>query len=146
MISVHYYAPEERKIWSHIGIAFAAVYTTMVSIVYIVELTVIIPQILQGASGQVAQFNVIDNPGFAQSVDGLGYGMQSLSTLFAAQVFIGGGRLEKHDSQAHVSQRTNRVGKHPGNILSSVSGNRSAVDGHSSSSGHFTSHCDQENY
>lgn len=26
MISIHHYAPEDKKIWSHIGVAFATIY------------------------------------------------------------------------------------------------------------------------
>jgi hypothetical protein len=34
MLCVHYYAPEEKKIWSHAGILFATIYAVMVSINY----------------------------------------------------------------------------------------------------------------
>lgn len=92
-VSIYHYASPERKIWGHIGLAFAALYAILVSIVYFVELTVVIPHVLQGNTAEIAL--LLFQPGsFMVAVDGLGYGFMSLSTLFAAQVFYGG-RLER---------------------------------------------------
>ncbi|HSD57363.1 MAG TPA: hypothetical protein VLB04_04200 [Methanotrichaceae archaeon] len=92
-VSIYHYASEERKIWGHIGLAFAALYAILVSTVYFVELTVVIPRIFQGSTAEIAL--LLFQPGsFMVAVDGLGYGFMSLSTLFAAQVFQGG-KLER---------------------------------------------------
>jgi hypothetical protein len=90
MVSICYYAPQNRRVWGHIGAAFAIAYAVLVSFVYFVELTVVIPQIIQGKGNEVTL--LLFNPGsFMQAIDGLGYGFMSLSTLFAAQVFDGAG-------------------------------------------------------
>jgi len=76
------------------GAAFAITYTVLVSAVYFVELTVVIPRLIQGRGDEVAL--LLFNPGsFMQAVDGLGYGFMSLSALFAAQVFDGAGLLRR---------------------------------------------------
>lgn len=93
MVSVHYYASDEKKIWSHIGLIFAVIYTVLVSIVYFVELTVVVPRIFQGDTNEVTLL-LFDEGSFMVAVDGLGYGFMSLATLFAGLVFRGG-RLER---------------------------------------------------
>ncbi len=90
MISVHYYASAERKIWSHMALTFATVYAVLVSTVYFTQLTVVIPNILQGQSDKVAL--LLFNAGsFMVAVDGLGYGFMSMAALSAAAVFAGKG-------------------------------------------------------
>jgi hypothetical protein len=88
MVSVHYAAPDEKKIWSHIGITFAVLYAALVSIVYVTWLFVVEPHVLRGEANQVAL--LIFAPGsFVQMVDGLGYTFMGIATLFAAPVFAG---------------------------------------------------------
>ena len=98
MVSIHHYASEERKIWSHMALVLAVMYTTLNSTVYFVQLNVVLPLTLAGEASRV-QFLVLSNqwfgiPGansFMYGVDAFGYGLMSLSTLFAAPVFVGGG-------------------------------------------------------
>jgi hypothetical protein len=88
MVSIHYAAPEEKKIWSHIGITFAVLYAALVSIVYVTWLFVVEPHVLRGQAEQVALLSFA--PGsFMQMVDGLGYTFMGIATLFAAPVFAG---------------------------------------------------------
>lgn len=37
-VSIHYYAERSDRIWSHLGVAFASMYATLISIVYYVQL------------------------------------------------------------------------------------------------------------
>ena len=93
MVSVHYAAPFEKQIWSHIGIAFALLYAALVSIVYVTWLFVVEPHVLRGQANQVAL--LIFAPGsFLQMVDGLGYTFMGVALFFAAPVFTGK-RLDK---------------------------------------------------
>jgi hypothetical protein len=88
MVSIHYGAPFEKKIWSHIGIAFAVLYAALVSIVYVTWLFVAEPHMLRGEANQVALFTFTQGS-FLQMVDGLGYTFMGIATLFAAPVFAG---------------------------------------------------------
>ncbi len=93
MVSVHYYASEERKIWSHIGLVFATIYAVLISINYYVQLTFVVPRLLQGDVDSVSlqPFLFVPFDSFLYSVDILGYSFMSLATLFAAFAFAGSG-------------------------------------------------------
>lgn len=93
MVSVHYYAPENRKIWSHLGVVFATIYAVLISMNYYVQLTFILPHLIEGntESVQVQPFLFVPFDSFLYSVDVLGYSFMSLATLFAAFVFTGKG-------------------------------------------------------
>jgi len=56
MVSIHYYAVSEKKIWSHLGIAFTLVYAVMASINYITQLTVVRLSILNKETDGLAMF------------------------------------------------------------------------------------------
>jgi hypothetical protein len=87
LISIHYYAPEERKIYSHIGMTFGVLYAALVSIVYFVELSVAVPMIFKGQT--YPAWLSFTSPSMLVSIDGLGYMFMALATLFASQVFAG---------------------------------------------------------
>jgi len=88
MVSVHYAAPDEKKIWSHIGITLAVLYAALISIVYVTWLFVVEPHVLRGEANQVAL--LLFAPGsFLQMVDGLGYTFMGVALFFAAPVFAG---------------------------------------------------------
>jgi len=101
MISIHYYASDERKIWSHIGLAFAIMYATLNSAVYFLQMTVLLPLTLIGEADKVA-FLIFDKPSFIYGLDALGYSLMSLATLFVAPVFVGG-RLEQWTRRALIA-------------------------------------------
>lgn len=93
MVSIHYYASEENKIWSHVGMSFAIVYMVLVSIVYFVELVVVVPHLQRGEADKVALL-IFEWGSFMFAVDIIGYSFMNLATLFAAPVFSGK-RLER---------------------------------------------------
>ena len=94
MLCVHHCAAPDRKIWSHAGVIFAAVYAVMVTINYYVQLTLVVPHMMLNDPEPVRPFLFIPFDSFIYSVDVLGYSFMSLSTLFAAFAFTGPG-LEK---------------------------------------------------
>ena len=89
MIGVRYLVPERRQIWAQAGVAFATVYATLIGIVYYVQLTLVMPRMLQGRTEDidVLLFRPFDS--FLYSVDLLGYSSMSLATLFAAFGLVG---------------------------------------------------------
>lgn len=91
MASIHYYAPQERKIWSHTGLAFATIYATLITIVYFVQLTLVLPRLIRGEVDDIQLLLFVPFDSFLYAVDILGYSFMSLATLFAAQVFTGSG-------------------------------------------------------
>jgi hypothetical protein len=91
MVSVHYLAPGDRKVWSHVAVAFATAYTVLISLVYFVQLTLVAPRMAHGRVDGIEPFLFVPFDSFLYAVDILGYTFMSVSTLFAAQVFSGGG-------------------------------------------------------
>lgn len=89
---VHCHAPADRRIWSQTGLVFATMYGTLICMNYFVQLTLVAPALYRGDVSDSVRpflFNVFNS--FTYSVDLLGYSFMSLSTLFAAFVFIGSG-------------------------------------------------------
>jgi len=91
IVSVHQLAPLERKVWSHAAVGFAAIYATLISMVYFVQLTLVAPRLAQGRMEGIELLRFIPFDSFLYAVDLLGYSFMSVSTLFAAQVFRGSG-------------------------------------------------------
>jgi len=91
ILCVHYFAPADKKIWSHAGIIFATIYAVMVSINYYVQLTLVVPHLMRGEVESIRPFLFTPFDSFIYSVDVLGYSFMSLATLFAAFVFNGEG-------------------------------------------------------
>lgn len=88
MACIHCYASNERKVFSLVGLSFAIVYATLISVNYFIQLTFV----------RQSSFNVevfaMDNPqSMMWVIEVLGYFFMGLSTLFAAPVF-GSGRIE----------------------------------------------------
>jgi hypothetical protein len=88
MISVHYYASEDKRIWSQIGMLLATAYFVFVNIVYFTVLTVTLPHFLNGDLASVEILRYVPKS-FMTGIDALGYTSMSLATLFAAPVFFG---------------------------------------------------------
>jgi hypothetical protein len=93
MVSLHYYASPDKKIWSHLGIAFALIYAVMASINYIIQLTVVRLSILNKETDGLAMF-VMGNSHSIFWALASSYAFMNLAMLFAAPVF-GSGRLER---------------------------------------------------
>lgn len=93
MVSIHYYAATDKKIWSHLGIAFTLIYAVMASINYITQLTVVRLSILNKETEGLAMF-VMGNSHSIFWALASAYVFMNLAMLFAAPVFDGG-KLER---------------------------------------------------
>jgi hypothetical protein len=91
MVSVHYLAPVDKKIWSHAALVFATAYAVLISTVYFVQLTLVMPRIARGQTAGIEPFLFVPFDSFLYAVDILGYSFMSVATLLAARVFAGGG-------------------------------------------------------
>ena len=86
MISFHYIAPGDLKIWTAIGWSFALLYSISASIVYFTQLTVVLPLQLKGEIDE-KHVLIFQSKSFLMAIDCLGYFFMSLSTFFAAFAF-----------------------------------------------------------
>lgn len=91
VVSIHQLASADRKIWSHLAVAFGTAYAVLISIVYYVQLTLVSPRMASGRIEGIEMFLFVPFDSFLYSVDILGYSFMSISTLFAAKVFTGNG-------------------------------------------------------
>lgn len=85
MAAVHVAAPVDKRMWSLSALGLAVMYAVMVSVVYITQLSVVIPG--EAAGRDVAAFACCEQGRFLTGVDLLGYTLMSVSTLFAAPVY-----------------------------------------------------------
>jgi hypothetical protein len=95
LVSVHYTAPEAKRVWSHAALLFGVLYAAFVSIVYITWLFVAEPHVIAHTSnGSAAIFGYqgssMASGSFAYLLDGLGYTYMSLAVCLTAPVFAGG--------------------------------------------------------
>ena len=91
MLSVHEATPPERRIWSHAAVAFATVYTVLISLNYFVQLAWVGPRLSAGRPQGLEPFLFVPFDSFLYAVDILGYSFMSVATLFAAFAIPGGG-------------------------------------------------------
>ena len=89
MVSIHYYAAPDKRIWSHLGIEFALIYAVMASINYITQLTIVRLSILNNETDGLAMF-VMGNSHSTFWALASAYAFMNLAMLFAAPVFYGG--------------------------------------------------------
>jgi hypothetical protein len=86
MIALHYTVPVERRIWTHCALTFAVMYAVLVVIVYPTQLAVVVPAKLAGNAAAV-QGLAVSAGTFVWVIDGAGYLLMGLATLFAAGAF-----------------------------------------------------------
>ena len=79
-------APQHARIWSRLGVGFATIYTTINTIVYFTQLTVVSPALFAG-QGQSVAVLLFTPHSFMQSANGLAYGLMSAAALLASQSF-----------------------------------------------------------
>ena len=84
IIAVRHLIPEGRRIWGEAGVAFAIIYATLIGIVYYVQLTLVLPRMLEGRTDDIGVLLFVPFDSFLYSVDLLGYSFMSLATLVAA--------------------------------------------------------------
>ncbi|MCM1984058.1 hypothetical protein [Lyngbya confervoides] len=89
--TIHHLTFPERRLWSQIALAFATVYTGLISLVYFVQLTLVLPHLMRGETAGIEMLLFTPFDSFLYAVDILGYSFMSLATLFVAGVFPGKG-------------------------------------------------------
>lgn len=86
IVCLHYTIPVNRKVYTAIASLFAAVYCTLVSLVYFTQLTVFVPALMNGVIDDTNTF-AFTGKSFMVSADALGYTVLDLSALFIAFAF-----------------------------------------------------------
>ena len=95
MISIHYFAANDKKIYSHLGVSFALISTATLAIDYFLQVSVIQPSLLQGETDGIALLSQFNGHGIFIVLEEIGFFMMSMSMLFMAPVFAGKTKAEK---------------------------------------------------
>jgi hypothetical protein len=82
-------APRDKKIFSRLGLIFAAISSTLLITDYFLQLTVIQPSLLSGETDGVAMLSQFNSHGIFIALEELGYLLMSIASLFLAFVFSG---------------------------------------------------------
>jgi hypothetical protein len=93
MVGVHYYAAPERRLWSHLGLAFTLLYASLALTNYLLQLITVRRSLLGGDTDGLAPL-VMGNPHSVFWALASTYILMNLAMLFAAPVFAGS-RLER---------------------------------------------------
>lgn len=86
LVAAHYTVRPELRLWTHAAIVFAVAYATLVTIVYPTQLALVVPAKLAGDAQEV-ELLMVTRGTFVWIIDGAGYILMGLATLFAAQAF-----------------------------------------------------------
>ncbi|HWR27709.1 MAG TPA: hypothetical protein VN377_04645 [Candidatus Thermoplasmatota archaeon] len=89
ILCIYSIAPEDKKILGHIGLSFAIIYATMISVNYFIQLTFV-----QFGAFNADVFSIKNPQSMMMTIEVLGYFFMGLSTLFIAPIFQSG-KLEK---------------------------------------------------
>ena len=95
MVSIYHYAPDDKKIFSHVGLSFALLSTATFVIDYFLQVSVIQPSLLLGETDGVAMLSQFNPHGVFIVLEEIGFFMMSLSMVFMAPVFAGRTRAER---------------------------------------------------
>ena len=84
MLALHYFSPEEDRLWSHAALLFALMYAVYVILMYAVQLTSVIHLSIHNSIDTIL---TVKPQSFIWTIDALGYICMGLSTLCAALIF-----------------------------------------------------------
>lgn len=95
MVSIHYFAPVEKRIFSQIGLSFALISTATFFIDYFLQVSVIQPSLVLGETDGIALLSQFNAHGVFIVLEEIGFFMMSMSMLFMAPAIAGNTRVEK---------------------------------------------------
>lgn len=94
MVCIHYWAKEDKKIFSQIGVYFALMATLILVSDFFIQLSVIQPSLLKGEVDGISLLSQFNPHGIFIVLEELGYFLMAISFGFMAPVFSGK-RIEK---------------------------------------------------
>ena len=93
MVCIHNFAPEDKKLFSQFGLAFALMYAAVMSANYFIQIETMQPSILKGEMDGLVLFSQYNPHGIFIALEDLGYLMMSLAFFCTAWVFARGDKL-----------------------------------------------------
>jgi hypothetical protein len=93
--SIHHFAPEEKRIFSHIGFSFSLIAAIVLITDYFIQISVIQPSLINKETEGIALITQYNPHGIFIALEEIGYIMMSLAFIFLAPVLSGTNVLEK---------------------------------------------------
>lgn len=90
MVSLHFHAAEDQRIFTLLALAFAVMYATIVGVNYYLQLFVVRLNLLAGQLEDLALFAMPNFHSAFFALEAIGYSFSSLATLIVVPVFSGG--------------------------------------------------------
>lgn len=90
---LHHYAAAEKKLYSQLGLLFAAIYAAVLTVDYYIQIAVIQPSLLRGEWEGVALISQYNPHSIFIALEDVAYLMLGLAFLFMAPIFAGKDRL-----------------------------------------------------
>jgi hypothetical protein len=94
MVSIHYYADRQKRIFSQIGLSFAMIAAGVLLVDYYLQVSVVPVSLMNGETEGLAMLIQYNPHGIFLVLEELGYLMMSLSFLFVAIALSNRSRLE----------------------------------------------------
>lgn len=95
IVSIHFIAPIEKKLFSFISVAFALISAIVLLIAYFVQFSVVPASVMNGETDGIALITQYNGHGIFIAMEDLGYITMSISFLFLAFIFSTNNRLTK---------------------------------------------------
>jgi len=95
IISIHFIAPVEKRLFSFISVAFALISAIVLLIAYFVQFSVVPASVMNGETDGIALITQYNGHGIFIAMEDLGYITMSISFLFLAFIFSKKNSLEK---------------------------------------------------
>ena len=95
MVAIYYFAPVEKKIFSHIGLSFAFLSMATFVIDYFLQVSVIQPSLVLGETDGIALLSQFNAHGVFIVLEEIAFIMMSMSMLFMTPVFVGQTKAER---------------------------------------------------
>jgi hypothetical protein len=95
MVAIHYFAPVEKKIFSHIGMSFAFLSMATFVVDYFLQVSVVQPSLVLGETDGIALLSQFNAHGVFIVLEEIAFIMMSTSMLFMTPVFVGQTKSEK---------------------------------------------------
>jgi len=94
MVSIHSYAPGEKKIFSQVGLSFALIASTILAGDYFIQFSAVPMSLINSETEGLAMLIQYNPHGVFLALEELGYLVMSLSFLFVVPVFSNRNRIE----------------------------------------------------
>jgi len=94
VVSIHGYAPQHKRVYGHIGLAFSVMSAIILVCTYYIQAAVVPVSLMHGETEGITLLTQYNPHGLFIALEELGYLLMSLSFLFVALVFSNQSRLE----------------------------------------------------